>query len=161
VPEVALNPILDVVEVQDRVLHDPVHRVHGADGDDDVHDLERAVTVEEPIGDGNDGEEKELLAVPQADLGLDREDRGHERRPGIDRQRPEHIGNFDSLVVHDHEREPQHGREREQDAGGGNGELRCGGEAEQRDVRRPFEQRRAPGRDMRRQWRCGRGNHDT
>ena len=127
------------------VLDDAVDGVDCAHGDHDVDDCQAAFAAEQSIGDRHDREEYELLAVFKADPRIDREHRRDERRAGVGGERPEHPRHFDPLVVDDHEGEPQHGRESEQDFRGRNRELRRGGKPQQRHIRRALESRHVVG----------------
>ena len=58
----ALRPPSEVV-VENRELHDADDRAHGADGDDDGNQQPRARPAREVVDDGNQQEQRELLAV--------------------------------------------------------------------------------------------------
>ena len=84
VPERALDPLPEVVEVEDAVLDDAVDRAQRAGRDHDVDGLQRPLAAEQAVGDRDDRKEQELLGVEEADPAIDREE---PRRPASRRRK--------------------------------------------------------------------------
>ncbi len=69
----ALDPLPEIVEIEDPVLDDAVDGAERTGADHHVHRFQRSFAAQQPVGDRHDRVEHQLLRIDEADLTVDRE----------------------------------------------------------------------------------------
>ena len=109
----------------------PTKRAGGADGDHDAQQRVGARAAREVVDHRHEHEQEQLLAVGDADRGVEREAGGQQRRRRVGDQRPEERGRLDAARLRQVQREPAQHRHAQQDLRRRDRELHRRGEAHQ------------------------------